>query len=78
MATSPYCEKKESIMRKQIKITEVYLKPEYFNHLLNCTIPGAWTAVFNNGFEVAICRECEATTAEDAQAYYEMHHAEFA
>jgi hypothetical protein len=55
-------------MRKQIKITEVFLKPEYFNSVLNCTVPGAWTAVFNNGFEVAICREWEASTAEDAQA----------
>jgi hypothetical protein len=24
--------------------------------------------------EVAICREWEACTAEDAQAYFEMHH----
>lgn len=61
-------------MRKQIKITKVFLKPEYFNPVLNCTVPSAWTAVFNNGFEVAICREWEASTAEDAQAYYEMHH----
>jgi hypothetical protein len=65
-------------MRKQIKITEVYLQQEYFNHRLNCTIPAAWIAVFNNGHEVAICREWEASTAEDAQAYYEMHHVEFA
>ena len=56
-------------MRKQIKITEVYLQQEYFNHRLNCTIPAAW---------VAICREWEASTAEDAQAYYEMHHVEYA
>ena len=60
-------------MRKQIKITEIFLKSEYFNPVLNCTVPGAWTAVFSNGFEVAICREWEASTAEDAQAYYEMH-----
>jgi hypothetical protein len=65
-------------MRKQIKITEVYLQPEYFLHHLNCTIPAAWMAVFNNGHEVAICREWEASTPEDAQAYYEMHHAEYA
>lgn len=61
-------------MQKQIKIIEVYLKPEYFNHVLNRTISGAWTAVFNNGYEVAICREWEASTSEDAQAYYEMNH----
>ena len=61
-------------MRKQIKITEVYLQAEYFHYRLNCTIPGAWMAVYNNGHEVAIFREWEASTAEDAQAYYEMHH----
>ena len=65
-------------MRKQIKITEVYLQSESFNHRLNCTIPAAWMAVFNNGHEVAICREWEASTPEDAQAYYEMHHVEYA
>jgi hypothetical protein len=65
-------------MRKQIKITEVYLQPEYFHHRLNCTIPAAWMAVFNNGHEVAICREWEASTSEDAQAYYEMHHVDYA
>lgn len=65
-------------MRKLFKITEVYLQAEYFNPRLNCTIPAAWVAVFNNGHEVAICREWEASTAEDAQAYYEMHNAECA
>ena len=65
-------------MRKQIKITEIYLKSEYFNHVLNCIIPAAWMAVFNNGYEVAICREWEASTPEDAQAYYEMHHVDYA
>jgi hypothetical protein len=65
-------------MRKQFEITEVYFQAEYFNHRLNCTIPAAWMAVFNNGHEVAICREWEASTPEDAQAYYEMHHAEYA
>jgi hypothetical protein len=65
-------------MRKQFEITEVYLQAEYFNHRLNCTILAAWMAVFNNGHEVAICREWEASTPEDAQAYYEMHHAEYA
>ena len=65
-------------MRKQIKIVEVYLKPEYFNRRLNATIPGAWIAVFSNDHEVAICREWEAASAEDAQAYYEMHSPEFA
>jgi hypothetical protein len=65
-------------MRKQIKITEVYFQAEYLHHRLNCTIPAAWMAVFNNGHEVAICCEWEASTPEDAQAYYEMHHAEYA
>lgn len=69
---------KERIMRKQIKITEIYLKPEYFNHRVNATISGAWIAVFNNDHEVAICREWEAATAEDAQAYWEMNNPEFA
>lgn len=61
-------------MQKQIKIVEVYLKPEYFNRRLNATIPGAWHAVFDNDLEVAICREWEAVTAKDAEAYYKMHH----
>jgi len=65
-------------MRKQIKITEVYLQAEYFNPQLNSTISAAWIAVFNNGHEVAICREWEASTSEDAQAYYEIHHVEYA
>jgi len=63
---------------KQIKITKVFLKPEYFNNVLNCTVQGVWTAVFNNGFEVPICREWEASTAEDARAFYEMYLAEVA
>lgn len=65
-------------MRNTIKVVEIYLQQEYFNYRLNCTIPGAWIAVFNNSHEVAICREWEASTAEDAYAYYEMNHPEFA
>jgi len=65
-------------MRKQIKITEIYLQHEYFNYRLNCTIPAAWIAVFNNGHEVPVCREWEASTKEDAQAYYEMNNPEYA
>jgi hypothetical protein len=60
------------------KIAEIYLQQEFFNQRLNCTIPAAWIAVFANGLEVAICREWEAINAEDAQAYFEMNHPEFA
>jgi len=63
-------------MRKQIKITEIYLQSECFHHHLNCTIPAAWIAVFNNGLEVVICGEWEASNAEDAEAYFQINHAE--
>jgi hypothetical protein len=65
-------------MKNAIRLVEVYLKPEYFHHRLNCTIPAAWIAVFNNGLEVAVCREWEASTPEDARAYYEMNHPTYA
>jgi hypothetical protein len=49
-----------------MKIIEVYLQEESFNPRLNCTVSGAWVAVYSNGIEVAICRDYEANTKEEA------------
>ena len=53
---------------KEIKmqIVEIYCQVEKFNPRLNCTVPGAWIAVYANGIEVAICREYEASSSKEA------------
>jgi len=49
-----------------MKIVEVYLQQEKFNPRLNCTISGAWVAVYANGIEVPICRDYEASDSKEA------------
>jgi hypothetical protein len=49
-----------------MKIIEVYLQEEKFNPRLNCTVSGAWVARYENGIEVAICRDYEASTSKEA------------
>jgi hypothetical protein len=49
-----------------MKIVEVYLQQEKFNSRLNCTISGAWIAVYDNGIELAICRDYEASNSKEA------------
>jgi hypothetical protein len=49
-----------------MKIVEIYCQVEKFNSRLNCTVPGAWIAVYANGIEVAICREYEASSSKEA------------
>jgi len=49
-----------------MKIVEVYLQQEKFNPRLNCTVSGAWVAVYDNGIELAICRDYEASTSKEA------------
>jgi hypothetical protein len=51
-----------------MKIVEVYCQEEKFNPRLNCTVSGAWIAVYNNGIELAICRDYEASSAKEALA----------
>ena len=51
-----------------MKIIEVYLQEEKFNPRLNCTVSGAWVARYENGIEVAICRDYEASTSKEALA----------
>jgi hypothetical protein len=51
---------------KNLKIVEVYVKPEYFNHRLNATIPGAWMGVTADDYEVVLCRDYEADNRVDA------------
>jgi hypothetical protein len=51
-----------------MKIVEVYLQEEQFNPRLNCTVSGAWIAVYDNGIEVAICRDDEASSSKEALA----------
>ena len=49
-----------------MKVLEVYCQEEKFNPRLNCTVPGAWVAVYTNGIEVAICRDYEASSSKEA------------
>ena len=51
-----------------MKIVEVYYQEEKFNPRLNCTVSGAWVAVYDNGIELAICRDYEASSAKEALA----------
>ena len=51
-----------------MKIIEVYLQEEKFNPRLNCTVSGAWVAKYENGIEVAICRDYEASNSKEALA----------
>lgn len=51
-----------------MKIIEVYLQEKKFNPRLNCTVSGAWVARYENGIEVAICRDYEASTSKEALA----------
>jgi hypothetical protein len=49
-----------------MKIVEIYCQEEKFNPRLNCTVPGAWVAVYENGIEVAICRNYQASNSKEA------------
>jgi hypothetical protein len=49
-----------------MKVLEVYCQEEKFNPCLNCTVPGAWVAVYENGIEVAICRDYQASSSKEA------------
>ena len=51
-----------------MKIVEIYLQKEKFNTRLNCTIPSAWLVVYDNGIEVAVCRDYEAFSAKEVLA----------
>ena len=49
-----------------MKIAEIYCQEEKFNPRLNCTVPGAWVAVYENGIEVAICRDYQVSSSKEA------------
>jgi hypothetical protein len=49
-----------------MKIIEIYCQEEKFNPRLNCTVFGAWVAVYDNGMELAICRDYEASNSKEA------------
>ena len=51
-----------------MKVVEVYCQEEKFNPRLNCTVSGAWVAVYDNGIELAICRDYEASSSKEALA----------
>lgn len=51
-----------------MKIVEIYCQEEKFNPRLNCTVSGAWVAVYDNGIELAICRDYEASDSKEALA----------
>ena len=53
-----------------MKIVEIYCQEEKFNPRLNCTVSGAWVAVYDNGIEVAVCRDYEASSAKEALAIF--------
>jgi len=52
----------------EMKIVEVYCQEEKFNPRLNCTVSGAWLVVYDNGVEVAVCRDYEASSAKEVLA----------
>ena len=49
-----------------MKIVEIYCQEEKFNPRLNCTVSGAWMVRYENGIEVPICRDYEASNSEEA------------
>jgi hypothetical protein len=51
-----------------MKIVEIYCQKEKFNPRLNCTVSGAWLVVYDNGIEVAVCRDYEASSAKEVLA----------
>jgi hypothetical protein len=51
-----------------MKIVEIYCQKEKFNPRLNCTVSGAWLVVYDNGIEIAVCRDYEASSAKEALA----------
>ena len=51
-----------------MKIVEIYCQEEKFNPRLNCTVSGAWLVVYDNGIEVAVCRDYEASSAKEVLA----------
>ena len=51
-----------------MKIVEIFCQKEKFNSRLNCTVPGAWLVVYDNGIEVAVCRDYEASSAKEVLA----------
>ena len=49
-----------------MKIVEIYWQEEKFNPRLNCTLSGAWMVRYENGIEVPICRDYEASDSKEA------------
>ena len=49
-----------------MKIVEIYCQEERFNPRLNCTVSGAWMVRYENGIEVPICRDYEASDSKEA------------
>jgi hypothetical protein len=49
-----------------MKIVEIYCQEERFNPRLNCTVSGAWMVRYENGIEVPICRDYEASNSKEA------------
>jgi hypothetical protein len=49
-----------------MKIVEIYCQEEQFNPRLNCTVSGAWMVRYENGLEVPICRDYEASDSKEA------------
>jgi len=49
-----------------MKIVEIYCQEEKFNPRLNCTVSGAWMVRYENGLEVPICRDYEASNSKEA------------
>jgi len=49
-----------------MKLLEIYLQPERYNARLRATVPGAWMAVYDNGYEVPICPDYKAANEDEA------------
>ena len=49
-----------------MKIVEIYCQEEKFNPRVNCTVSGAWMVRYENGIEVPICRDYEASNSKEA------------
>jgi hypothetical protein len=51
-------------------IVEIYSQQDRYNPRLRATVPGAWIAVYDNGYEVPLCALWEASTPDQARSIF--------
>jgi hypothetical protein len=51
----------------RMKVTEIYLQPERYNARIKATVPGAWMAVYENGYEFPVCPDYKASSEAQAR-----------